>query len=131
MPLPQVQNTEHIKKEFSDESLVWETIQQIQKDFTMFGIELRFSGNTEKAYNEIHIQLVGTIEYLIETNYQKLLSVLYQIDVSDKDLEQTAAELPEYTHIEVLGHQIIVRELKKVLTRKYFGDGSKFREIDS
>lgn len=104
----------------NSDDIVRDTIQQIMKDFGMFGITISFSGNIQDAYAELHDQLVGQITLLLGSDYGRLLSVLYQVDISDKDIARTEAEIPEYNHVEVLAHQIIVRDLKKVLTRRYF-----------
>lgn len=90
------------------------------KDFGMFGIKITFSGDTLNAYFELHNQLVCQIDSLLDRDYSRLLAVLYQVDISEKDIAKSAEELPEYNQIEIIAHQIIVRDLKKVLTRHYF-----------
>ena len=97
-----------------------ETVAQIIKDFALFGITISFSGNVNDAYNEMLGQLSMQIASLIMDDYSRLLSVLYQIDVSDREIQKSHLELPDYTIAEITSHQIIVRELKKVLTRRYF-----------
>jgi len=57
---------------------------------------------------------------MLENDDKILLSVLYQVDISEKDLRKTKLDLPNYNQIEVIAHQIIFRDLKKVLTRRYF-----------
>ncbi len=83
------------------------------KDFGMFGVEITFSGNTGNAYNELHQQLIEQVSVLLKINYDLLLSVLYQVDITEREIAKAERELPEYNHIEVLAHQIIVRDLKK------------------
>ncbi len=119
MGIPQINNN-NIATFLDREEIVRETAEQIMKDFGMFGVEIRFSGNTDKAYEELHNQLADQIAGLISTNYDLLLSILYQVDISDKDLNRTHNELPNYTHVEVVAHEVIVRDLKKVLLRRYF-----------
>lgn len=102
------------------EAVILETIQQIMKDFGMFGVNIEFSGDVSNAYNEMHEQLTNAVDVLIVRNAERLYAVLYQVDVSNKDLERTHQEAPEYSIVEVIAHQIIERELKKVLTRRYF-----------
>ena len=102
------------------EEIVKETAEQIMKDFGMFGVEITFSGNTSDAYNELHQQLISQVSRLVELNYDLLVSVLYQIDITDREIARSHADLPHYSHIEIVSHQIIVRELKKVLLRRYF-----------
>lgn len=119
MELPQVSN-QNVESLLSREEIVRQTAEQIMKDFGMFGVEISFSGNTENAYHELHMQLTDQITDLFDRNYDLLLSVLYQVDISDKDIRKTRLELPDYTDIEVVAHQVIVRDLKKVLLRRYF-----------
>lgn len=107
-------------KALDKEEIVQETAEQIMKDFGMFGVEITFSGDTGNAYRELHQQLIDQVTLLLERNYDLLLSVLYQIDITDKEIAKAERELPEYNHIEILAHQIIVRDLKKVLLRRYF-----------
>ncbi len=119
MNLPQVSNT-NVSGLLNQEEIVRETAEQIMKDFGMFGVEITFSGDTSQAYHELHQQLIDQVIILMEQNYDLLLSVLYQVDITDREITKAERELPEYNHIEILAHQIIVRDLKKVLLRRYF-----------
>lgn len=119
MKLPQIHYNN--VSEFLDRAeIVTETAQQIMKDFGMFGIEITFSGDTSHAYDELHQQLIVQVSELVERNYDLLLSVLYQVDITDREIAAAERELPHYNHIEIVAHQIIVRDLKKVLLRRYF-----------
>lgn len=119
MQLPQISN-QNVSGFFTEGEIVKETAEQIMKDFGMFGVEITFSGNTDQAYYELHKQLVEQISGLIERNYELLLSVLYQVDISNREIDRTTRELPHYSHVEIIAHQVIVRDLKKVLLRRYF-----------
>ena len=119
MSLPQVNNN-NVSQFLNQAEIVQETAEQIMKDFGMFGVEITFSGNTNQAYSELHQQLVDQIGLLLERNYDLLLSVLYQVDITDREIARTEMEIPEYSHVEIVAHQVIVRDLKKVLLRRYF-----------
>lgn len=119
MNFPQIDNT-NVSNHLNQADLVRQTAEQIMKDFGMFGVEITFSGNTESAYEELHKQLIDQITVLVERNYDLLLSVLYQVDITDREIYKAQQELPHYTNIEIIAHQVIVRDLKKVLLRKYF-----------
>lgn len=119
MDFPQVSNS-NVEALLNKAEIVRQTAEQIMKDFGMFGVEISFSGNVEQAYQELHQQLVDQISRLIETNYDLLLSVLYQVDITEREMAKAQAELPHYTHIEVIAHQVIARDLKKVLLCRYF-----------
>lgn len=119
MSLPQINNT-NVSSLLNQADIVQQTAEQIMKDFGMFGVEITFSGNIDNAYEELHKQLIEQITLLVERNYDLLLSVLYQVDISDREIYKAEQELPHYSHIEIIAHQVIVRDLKKVLLRRYF-----------
>lgn len=119
MSLPQI-TISNISTHLNHEDIVRQTAEQIMKDFGMFGVGITFSGNIENAYDELHKQLIDQITVLVETNYDLLLSVLYQVDITQREIDKAEKELPHYTHIEIIAHQVIVRDLKKVLLRRYF-----------
>jgi hypothetical protein len=119
MNLPQISNS-NVSGFFTEAEIVQETAEQIMKDFGMFGVEITFSGDTSQAYNELHHQLIDQISLLLERNYELLLSVLYQVDITDREIAKATRELPHYNQVEIIAHQVIVRDLKKVLLRRYF-----------
>lgn len=133
MDLPQVTN-QNVDVLLSRAEIVQQTAEQIMKDFGMFGVEITFSGDTEHAYEELHNQLIHQIATLVERNYDLLLSILYQVDITDREIQKAQQELPHYSHLEIIAHQVIVRDLKKVLLRRYFkmkdaGKGGNFEEL--
>ncbi len=119
MKLPDIQNN-NLTSFLNRAEIITETADQIMKDFGMFGIEITFSGNIENAYQELLAQLVNQISTYLTLDHGRLMSVLYQVDISDRDIEKTSHELPHYNQLEVLAHQVIFRELKKVLFRRYY-----------
>ena len=119
MEFPAIENKK-IATYFNKVEIIQATANQIMKDMAMFGIEIKYTGNMATAYKELHDQLTRQIDILIDNSYSKLISILYRIDVSEKDLAQAKVDMEGYKHGEVIAHQIIVRELKKVLTRMYY-----------
>jgi hypothetical protein len=124
MEYPQVSNN-NVSGFLNQADIVRETAEQIMKDFGMFGVEITFSGDTSQAYNELHLQLIDQISILLERNYELLLSVLYQVDITDREIDRATRELPHYNQVEIIAHQVIVRDLKKVLLRRYFKSQNK------
>jgi hypothetical protein len=127
MSLPEIRN-DNVVQFLNNVNIVQETAEQIMKDFGMFGVAISFSGDVSQAYRELHLQLTDQIGILLDRDYGRLLSILYQVDITDKEIVKTAQELPDYNHVEVIAHQIIVRDLKKVLTRHYFKSINKNEE---
>ncbi|WP_319589518.1 hypothetical protein [uncultured Draconibacterium sp.] len=119
MKLPVVNNT-NLETLMDKAEIVQQTAEQIMKDFGMFGVEITFSGDIDNAYQELHEQLISQITGLVETNYDLLVSVLYQVDITNREILQAEKDLPHYSNIEIIAHQVIVRDLKKVLLRRYF-----------
>jgi hypothetical protein len=131
MDFPQVNNS-NVSTLLNQAEIVQQTAEQIMKDFGMFGVEITFSGDINNAYQELHQQLIQQITVLIERNYELLLSVLYQVDITEREIARAEVELPHYNQVEIVAHQVIVRDLKKVLLRRYFKakDASTENSID-
>jgi hypothetical protein len=119
MDLVNLQNN-NIEFFLNKEDIIQETAAQIMKDFGMFGIEISFSGNTQNAYNELHEQLINQISIYLDRDYSRLMAVLYQVDITEHEIAKAHRELPHYNDLEVLAHQVIFRDLKKVLYRRYY-----------
>jgi hypothetical protein len=109
-------------KSRNNEDIVRQTAKQIIKDFALFGLTIEFPSDIKYAYHELFSQLENQIFYLLETNNTKILSLLYQIDIPEKMIQKKATALPNQSLSEVITELVLVRELKKVLTRLYFKD---------
>jgi hypothetical protein len=104
----------------NEEKFVLLTAEQVRKDFAMFGMEVQFSGNVNFAYYELFDQLKVYIDRLLSEDSEKLMSLLYQIDLSEKELSRKDPNVEFETIPEIITHKILERELKKVLLRAYF-----------
>jgi len=100
--------------------IIQQTIHQIIKDFSMFGMEVYFTGNMVMVYEEVHRQLSGFIETLIIHDFHKLLALLYQIDLNDETIILAENEHPDLTRHELIADLIVFRELRKVVYRNYY-----------
>ncbi len=117
--LPDIRQN-NVKSWLNKEDLILDTIAQIMKDFGMFGVEIEYSGSIDDAYEKLHRQLIAQIDSLMNSNADLLMSILYQVDISQRDIDRTQLDFPHYNHVEIIAHQIIFRDLKKVLYRRYF-----------
>ena len=102
------------------EDIIQQTVQQIVKDFSMFGMDIYFSGNMILAYNEVLRQLSGFMEMLIIRDFHKLLSLLYQIDLNDQVIVEAENDNPDIPRHELMAELIVHRELQKVIMRNYY-----------
>lgn len=118
--MSQLISQSQIERSKQEEKFVLLTAEQVRKDFAMFGMDVVFSGNVSLAYDELFAQLKIYIEKLLNDNYEKLMSLLYQIDVSQRELVKPEPDQRFETVPEIITHKILERELKKVLIRTYF-----------
>jgi hypothetical protein len=119
MELPEISNTE-LANLVNKKEIVQELVNQLKKDLGMFGIEMEVSQNDSITYNQLHTALVQKLETLFQTDNSRIYAILYRVDISEKDLESAGLDLPNYNFLEIVANQIIKRELKKVLIRKFY-----------
>ncbi|WP_461640956.1 hypothetical protein [Labilibaculum euxinus] len=119
MNLPDLKNLS-IEPYRNREEVIRQVAAQIEKDFDQFGLEVKFSGEIHNAYEELFSQLNEHLTYLLDRDYHRLILLLYQIDVSEKQIIKTELNFPDVPKSELLTELIILRELKKVLIRNYF-----------
>ena len=66
-------------------------------------------------------QLVADhVNNLIQHNFQKLIAVLYRVDVSEIKLKQLLQENPGLDAGKIIGGLIIERQIQKIKTRQQF-----------
>jgi hypothetical protein len=66
------------------------TAEQVKKDFS-FNIEITFSGNEQTAYSELKAQLTPLLEELFTKDRQRLMQLLYRVDVPERDWKKVLA----------------------------------------
>ena len=103
-----------------DLALLQETAQRIIADFESLGILIAFSGNEQTAYLELMDQLVPALQSLMSKDKQKLMRVLYKIDISEQKLTATSSRFPHMSMAEIIANLVIEREMQKAVTRRYF-----------
>lgn len=102
------------------EEIIRQTVKQIVKDFAMFGMDVEFPISMEMVYENLYLQLEMHISGLLTVNVQKLMALLYQIDIPEKEILQAWEKHPELTHSQVIAELVIYRELRKVIFRNYY-----------
>ena len=65
------------------------------------------------------------INQLIQTDFQKLVSVLYQVDVSEKKLKTLLRENGDSEAGKIIAELIIERQLEKIKSRQQFSRRDK------
>ena len=64
--------------------------------------------------------LIGRIDYLIQTDFNKLVHILYRLDVSEMKLSQMLKEHPGTDAAEIIAQMIIERQREKIKSRAAF-----------
>ncbi len=100
--------------------LIKDTANQLIKDFDMFGVEIKFSGNTYNAYEELFDQVEPHIQKMISSNQSKFMGILYRIDVSDEQIKKAVNENLSEPFSVIITDLIMKRELQKVVIRKHY-----------
>src|SRR5436190_12765501 len=75
----------------------------------------------ETSLDELEIQLSAYINQLIQTDFQKLITLLYRIDVSEPKLKELLKQNPEEEAGRIIAALIIERQVQKIKTRQQFG----------
>ena len=119
MSLPDYNNLS-IEPYRNREEIIRQVAVQIEKDFAQFGLEVQFSGDFDYAYEELYSQLKEHLIWLLDRDYHRLVLLLYQIDLSEKQIIKAESDYPNVPKSDLLAEMVILRELKKVLIRNYF-----------
>lgn len=77
--------------------------------------------NDEERFTAIRNILMRRIEELAEKDMEKLLFVLYRIDVNEKKLYTVMQQTPPEQFSSTIADLIIERQLQKIKTRQQFG----------
>jgi hypothetical protein len=78
------------------------------------GLEL----SSDISLDELREQLSVHIEKLIQTDFNRLLSILYRIDVNENKLRNILKENPGSNASIIIADCIIERQLQKIKSRK-------------
>ena len=75
MNLPEI-TPQNIAQLLNKETIINETIAQIQKDFGMYNINIQFDGNTDTAYEQLMDGLTLEVKQLLANDTSKDLNVM-------------------------------------------------------
>lgn len=106
----------------TDLSIIRETIEQIIRDIQIPEFEVLLSGNEQSAFSEVKNQLYVVIDNLFNTDKNFFQSLLYRVDINEKDYRKLISTSEAETITDKLTELIIRREFQKVLTRRYFSN---------
>jgi len=103
-----------------------ETAEQVIKDFSISGMEIKFTGDPKNAYADLYTHVLPNIERLQKENFQNFYNLMYRIDLSEAQIKKAVKEATNKTFAEIVTDMILKRELLKVVMRKKYASGEKF-----
>jgi hypothetical protein len=109
-----------ISKYINRLDIIRQVSEQVIKDFEMFGLEIKFSGNAYSAYEELFDQVYPHLEKLLNFNQSKFLGILYRIDLSEGQVQKAVRENSSEPFPAIITDLILRRELQKVVLREHF-----------
>lgn len=75
-------------------------------------------------------QMVDVINDLVNNDFARLVSVLYQADVSEKKLKEVLNENPDTNAAELIATLLLERQLQKIKSRNEFNNSDLHMEED-
>ncbi|AZJ34850.1 hypothetical protein [Tenacibaculum singaporense] len=115
--LPSYQNSIDLLTNVASQKLYKQLIVQLNKDFSLTGIDLDFSANNTPS--ELKEKLQKSVKELILHDFNSYTNLLYRIDVSEKDSQITESnDIDRYT--ENVTFLILKRTWKKVWFKNQF-----------
>lgn len=87
----------------------------IQSAAGILGMELK-----KRDYAEQLAELAATVNGLIQTDFNRLVTILYRMDISEKKLRQLVQDSPERDAGLIIAELMVEREAQKILSRKQF-----------
>ncbi len=112
--LNNVFSLEELNNFLVDTSLRKKVLQQIDKDFLQLNLEIDIHGT------EVIRQMQQEVEKLLHNDSQRLMNLLYRIDISEKKIRDLHNNKPSMPERDVITFLIIQRELQKVIFRELY-----------
>ena len=84
--------------------------------------------NTEAATlndENLFMELSSNINHLIQNNFEKLVTLLYRIDVSESKLKYLLKENPNEDAGKMIAHLIIERQIQKIKLKKEMSENER------
>lgn len=103
-----------------EKNQVAEVTETISSDFDKAGISSIISKGKFDSLNELRKYLTMKIAELLDTNYEKLINILYRIDVNEDKLNELFGNKNREPIPEKLADLIIERQLQKINIRNMY-----------
>ena len=105
--------------DLEDPKALKEGLVLFEKDFQLAPNELQLDEQEAYGYDQAYAKIHRVVASLIDTDFPRLVNILYRIDVPEAELKKALATHEE-TPAQVITQMILARELQKVATRKKY-----------
>lgn len=82
------------------------------------------------SFEKLQQELAAFVNHLINTNFEKLISLLYRIDISEAKLKELLQQNEDKNAGEIIAALIIERQQQKIKTRQLFSRDDDIAEED-
>ena len=93
--------------------------EQVSQIIAQLSLTLEVELADGKSMDQLQAIIANRINYLISHDFEKLLRILYQVDISEKQLKKNLLENKEDA-ASLIAQMIIERQLQKMKTRKEY-----------
>ena len=111
---------EEINNSIEKNSFLNETVEQLEKDFLMIGVNFDVS-KPVLSYSSLFNFTIHLVDSLLEKDSQKILNLLYRIDLSEEVVKNEMKQT-DLSFTEMISEMIVKRELKKVIMYYYYSN---------
>ena len=80
--------------------------------------------------NELKEKLTQHINHLIQHDFERLVAILYRIDINEKKLKELLQRYSDKDSGGIIAQLIIERQLEKIKTRQQFKSGNNISEAE-
>jgi hypothetical protein len=101
-----------------------ELIRQLQEQLQKVDLILAH----QESYEQLRSALFMIINTLITTDFSRLVSILYRLDISENKLRVALSKAGEQTAGEVIAEMIIERQIQKIQARELYKSGENIPE---
>jgi hypothetical protein len=101
-----------------------ELIRQLQEQLQKVDLILAH----QESYEQLRSALSMIINTLITTDFSRLISILYRLDIPENKLRIAMSKAGEQTAGEVIAEMIIERQIQKIQARELYKSGEDIPE---
>lgn len=99
------------KEVLEQNAIIKELVIEFEKFNLSFSIEI-------SSIPQLKKELSGILNYLITTDFSRLIAILYRLDISEKKLKESLRTTVDRSAGDIVADMIVERQAQKIITRK-------------